>query len=359
MYFEKPALLLLVLFVFLPLLFPRVRRAIPIPSLLVVKEPTSAQVFRYVWRAMEIIVWASAFLVATIIVAWPLEDKIEFPRKEKVRKICLVADMSTSMSGQGVNRLKEILHAFIDKRRGDWLCLTAYSGVSGQEGGARVIQPLTPDTALMHKAVDRLEPGMFGSFTAIGEGIWTTAFALREREIQALEKKNVFIDLGRLRREMREGVRAYFSYVTGLLGKKENEIMVLFTDGYYNTGLPPSIAIPVVQALGIRMYIGVLDATGATGLSQETAEVRQQEMKTAAKKTGGGYFRGKSYDEIAGFYDTIDKIERKEMVVEVSSSTMPVYAKFGWILPFLAGIYIVMAVLYIRIRGKKRKGVRA
>ena len=176
--------------------------------------------------------------------------------------------------------------------------------------------------------------------------------------MQMLEKKNVVVNLGRLRQEMKDGVRTYLSYVTGLLGKKENEIMVFFTDGYYNTGLHPAVALPVVEALGIKMYVGILDPTGATGLSQETAELHRQEMRIAAKKTGGGYFRGKSYEEIAGFYDTIDKIERKDMVVEISNSTVPVFTKFGWVLPFLAGAYIVMAVLYIRIRGKKRKEVR-
>ncbi|MBI2640807.1 MAG: hypothetical protein HYW91_02900 [Candidatus Sungbacteria bacterium] len=357
MYFEKPALLLLALLVFLPLLFPRVRRAIPIPSLMVVRESTAARLFRYIWQTATVLSWSAAFLAATIIVAWPLEDKSEFQRKEKVRKICVVGDMSTSMSGEGVKRLQEILHAFVDKRKGDWMCLTAYSGSPGQEGGARVIQPLTPDIALMHKAIDRLQSGMFGSHTAIGEGIWTTAFALRERELQAMEKKKIFIDLLRLREEMKEGVRTYFLYVTGLLGKQENEVMVFFTDGYYNTGLHPSVAMSIVIALGIRMYVGILDPTGATGLSQDTAEARQHEMKMAAKKTGGGYFRGKNYDEIAGFYDTIDRIERREMVVEISSTTRAVFDKFGWALPFLTGAYIVMAVTFIRIRGKK-KGVR-
>ena len=151
MYFGYPLLLLLLLLVFLPFLFPRVRRALLIPSLLVTKEGKATKFLRLLFDAGSVLFWTASVFISILILAWPLEDVPNFIRTERVRKICLVADVSTSMSGLGIERSKKILHEFVDKRRGDWQCLVAYSGNYGQEGGAMVIQPLTPDITLMHQ----------------------------------------------------------------------------------------------------------------------------------------------------------------------------------------------------------------
>lgn len=354
MYFASPVFLLLVLLIFLPFLFPKVRRALPIPSSLLIKERTTARILRLFFSLVSILFWTAGVILAVIIIAWPLEDHPHFLRMERVRKICAVADVSTSMSGVGIERSKKILHEFVDRRKGDWLCLVAYSGASGQEGGARVLQPLTPDLALMHQAVDRLEAKLLGSHTAIGEGIWVTVFALREKQIQTLEKKNVLLDLGRLRYELKKGEQRYAEYLVNLLGRYDNEIMVFFTDGYYNTGLHPSFGISLAKRLGMRMYISVLEATGATGLSQEVAQKRLEELKRAAKETGGDFFKGQDYDEIAAFYRKVDQIEKRDMVVETKSLTRELYPDFARVLPFVLFSFIVTRVIFIQIRGKRR-----
>lgn len=355
MYFGAWKYLLLAILVALPFLFPKVRRALPVSSKMLVRETIGTRAVRLLWQCTAFLVWASAVLVTVAVIAWPMEDIHEFLRKEKIRKICAIADVSTSMSGIGIERIKKILHDFVDRRQGDWLCLVAYSGHPGEEGGARVLQPLTPDPALMHRAVDRLQPGMFGAYTASGEGIWTTVFALREKDLQQLEKRNVPVDLGRLRAEMKMGSRQYLRYLTNLLGCRENEVMVFFSDGFYNTGLHPSHAIELASSFCIRMYFGILDPTGATGLSEDTAMKRREELKLAVKKAGGNWFTGKNYDEIEKFYAEVNTIEKKETVVESKSVTQPAYLKFTRYLPFLAGSYILLSVLYIRIRGRKRR----
>lgn len=356
MYFDNPWLLLLAVLVLVLWLIPQKIRVLPIASIAVVKESGSRRALRVIWKTAEKVIWTILFLWVVIIIGWPMKIEPHLIRKEKVRKICLVVDVSTSMSGEGVTSIKRILHGFVDKRRGDWQCLVVFSGNPGQEGGALVLQPLTPDINLMHQAIERIEVRMVGGYTAIGEGIWVGSWALREKELQSLEKKNIIVDLGRVRAEMKTAEYTYSRYLLGLLGKKSNEVMIVFTDGYYNTGLHPSVALTLARFLGIRMFLSVLDQTGPTGLSEETAQKRLEEMKRAALETKGGFFKGANYEEVAQVYQRIDQeIGKGDLEIEQKNVPGELYRQFvGW-LPIFVALYIIMRTLFLRIRGRRIK----
>lgn len=147
--------------------------------------------------------------------------------------------------------------------------------------------PLTSDGGLLASALERVEVGMAGEATALGD-----ALALAMKRVQAASDGS-----GRL--------------------------VVLLTDGRNNAGgVPPDIASALAADAGVRVHtvgIGTGGAEVAMALKKGAAaqglvfERHDPDLETLAQiaaATGGRFFRANRSPELAAVYEEIDAIER-------------------------------------------------
>ena len=151
--------------------------------------------------------------------------------------------------------------------------------------------PLTSDGRLLRAALDRVEPGMAGEATALGD-----ALALAVKRLHALDAR----DAGG--------------------GPAPGELIVLLTDGRSNAdSVPPDVAAALAAQLGIRVHtvgIGgegeVALATKGGGRSLETSrqDLDADTLQRIAAASGGRFFRARSSADLAAVYEAIDRLER-------------------------------------------------
>ncbi len=228
--------------------------------------------------------------------------------------IILCLDTSGSMQAldftidnKPVSRLaavKKVVVDFIEKRDMDRIGLVVFGSQAFTQS------PLTLDKGLLMDLVKRMEIGMAGDQTAIGDAI-----ALGGKRLKDLEA--------------------------------ESKILILLTDGRQTTtGLTPSDAADAVQALGIKIYtIGVGGIDPAPFPVQTpfgTKIVRQKvdlDEKTLMKVAGigeGEYFRAADTDRLQEIYASIDQQEKTDVKVKE-------FFHFKELYPF----FLIPAILFL------------
>jgi Ca-activated chloride channel family protein len=153
--------------------------------------------------------------------------------------------------------------------------------------------PLTRDRRLLRAALDRVEPGMAGQTTALGD-----ALGLAVKRLHGLEPAG------------RSG------------SPSASRVAVLLTDGRSNAGdVPPEIAAALARQLGVRVHtvgIGgegeVPMATRSGGRSLETTrqDLDAETLQHIARSSGGRYFPAQRSADLGAVYEAIDRIERVE-----------------------------------------------
>ncbi len=151
--------------------------------------------------------------------------------------------------------------------------------------------PLTSDGRLLRAALERVEPGMAGEATALGDAL-------------ALAVKRLHVLAGGGSAE----------------GPAPGQLVVLLTDGRSNAdSVPPDVAAALAAQLGIRVHtvgIGgegeVAMATRGGGRSLETSrqDLDAETLGRIAAATGGRFFGARSSADLAAVYEAIDRIER-------------------------------------------------
>lgn len=296
------------------------------------------------------VLWLVLFAAVILIISRPMQLAQSSWQEKEVRKFSLCVDTSISMTGEGIKRIKEITDDFVQKRQGDWIAITAFSGSSGMEGGAGIVRTLTPNIHLARESIKMLESQMFGGFTAIGEGIWVSALAVVEDELEYLRKERKYIfDLTKLRQAVKNKDSVYMDFFSRTIGQKKNRVIILFTDGIYNTGIHPLLSAELVKRMGIKMYIVAIRPSSATGVGQEEGQRRKREIIDAALSTGGRYYEGESYDEVKKFFEEINIVETDKVFVreaEVFKDKYAYYALMGlWLYFFLS----MLANIWLKI----------
>ena len=211
----------------------------------------------------------------------------------------LVVDASGSMravdaQGEGAMRTRldlarEVVSRFATERaaEGDRVALVVF----GERAFTQC--PLTGDGAVLSAALDRVEAGMAGEATALGQAL---ALAVKRAG-------------GGPSQGAPPGVA-----VAG-------RVVVLLTDGRHNAGaLSPEVATELARATGVRVHavaIGSEDETvpveGAAGaVRQERHEVDAESLARIAETTGGRFFRARRSADLARVYESIDALERIE-----------------------------------------------
>ncbi len=182
------------------------------------------------------------------------------------------------------NRLaivKDVVQDFVEARPNDQMGLVVF----GSQAYTQC--PMTLDHGILSGFIERLEIGMAGDGTAIGNAI------------------------GRASKRLEDSTA-------------KSKVIVLLTDGRSNAGkLSPIKAAEVAQSLGIKVYTVGAGAKGkAPFLRQglfgvqpvyQDVDIDEETLTKIATITDGAYFRAEDIEGLRKVYSQIDALERTEI----------------------------------------------
>lgn len=223
-------------------------------------------------------------LVVIVALARPQLGERQGKRTSEGVDIMLAVDTSGSMRardfevrGQRPDRLeviKAVLADFIGSRPDDRIGMVVF----GSEAFTQA--PLTLDHDVLQKFLEKVEIGMAGDGTAIGDGLATAVKRLKDTP-----------------------------------GK--SHIVVLLTDGANNAGrIDPIASAQAAKALGIRVHTIGVGSEGVVPIVQDgrvfhiKADIDEKTLKAIADETGGVYRRAMDTDALINVYREIDKLEK-------------------------------------------------
>jgi Ca-activated chloride channel family protein len=234
--------------------------------------------------------------------------------------IALALDTSGSMLAEDFsegsrrkNRLtvaKETIARFVDGRRDDRIGLVVFAE------SAYTKVPLTLDYDLLGRMLRGVEIDRRSGKTAIGMALATSVNRLKHSEA-------------------------------------ESRIVILLTDGRNNAGsLNPADAAQLAASMGIKVYtIGVgrkgpvpfprEDPIFGKSYTMQSVDIDEDTLIDIAKATGGQYFRAVDLESLREVFDTIDELEKSEILVREYSLYRELFAWF--VLP--ASILLLGGVL--------------
>lgn len=235
--------------------------------------------------------------------------------------IILCLDTSGSMQAldftidnEPVSRLtavKKVVADFIEKRDMDRIGLVVFGTQAFTQS------PLTLDKGLLMDLVKRMEIGMVGDQTAIGDAI-----AVGGKRLKDL--------------------------------KAESKILILLTDGRQTIeGLKPADAADALQALGIKIYtIGVggiepapfpVQTPFGTKIIRQKVDLDENTLIKVADIGKGQYFRAADTDRLQEIYAIIDEQEKTEIEVKEFFHFKELYPFF-----LIPAIFLLLAEIIIR-----------
>ena len=243
--------------------------------------------------------------------------------------IILAVDTSGSMEAldldtdqplaQRRNRLeivKDVVQDFVEARPNDQMGLVVF----GSEAYTQC--PMTLDHGILSGFLDRLEIGMAGDGTALGNAIGRAVKRLKDSDAKS-------------------------------------KVVVLLTDGRSNAGkLSPLKAAEVAQSLGIKIYTVGAGARGqAPFLRQglfgmqpvyQDVDIDEETLTQIAKLTKGSYFRAEDVEGLRDVYKEIDALERTEIE---SLGYLEYNEHFYWFLiPAILLLFLERLLLLTRFR---------
>jgi len=192
--------------------------------------------------------------------------------------------LDADLDGRQVTRLelaKRVVADFVRARSGDRIGLVAF----GEHAFTQC--PLTVDHRLVLEAIERVDVGVVGDATAVGEAVGLATRRLR------------------------------------LAGGPEDaqRIVVLVTDGRHNSGkLAPKTAAELARLAGVRIHAVGIGTTGLVPFAQpgegtpmrfERVDVDNETLKLVADTTGGQFFHARRPDDLRAVADAIDRLEAR------------------------------------------------
>jgi len=246
------------------------------------------QSLRPTWKARLrkptlIVLAAFSLILFSLAAARPQFESYLTP-PEMSRNLILTLDLSGSMGARDfqtnygrTNRLeavKSVVAEFIKARPKDRIGIVVFGTHSFLQS------PLTLDHELLVEMVKRLQVGMAGEDTAIGDGL-----GLSLKRIQDVEG--------------------------------QSKAIILLTDGVNHAGeVNPLKAAQIAKDLGIKVHtVGIgsnqpMDRGGAGFLFQRgQPEFDEATLKKIAEITGGVYYNANTLEGLKEVYDEIDKLE--------------------------------------------------
>ena len=223
--------------------------------------------------------------------------------EQKGMDILLTLDISGSMAAidfKPKNRLevaKEVIAAFIEKRRSDRLGLVIFAATSYTKC------PLTVDYDILKFYLQDTELGELEDGTALGMALATSV-----NRIQHAAAKT--------------------------------KIIILLTDGVNNRGeIDPRDAAKMARDFNIKVYtIGVgtrgeapypvLDSFGRQQYVMVNVEIDEALLQEIAKTTGGLYFRATDRDSLRNIFNEIDRWEKTRIKTKNYYETTELFPYF-------------------------------
>ena len=231
-----------------------------------------------------------------LVMAQPMGSEQEVKLRHDGLDLVLALDSSGSMraldaedSAEPRTRLslaKEVVARFASERvaEGDRVALIVFGDRAFTQS------PLSSDGELLAAALERVEAGMAGESTALGDAL---ALAVK-----------------------RAGPRR--APGDPLAGR----VVVLLTDGRSNAGnVPPEVAMAIARARGVRVHtvgiggqgqVAMAGQRGGRRLELERHDLDAMTLQRIATTTGGRYFSARSSSDLADVYAEIDRLERVE-----------------------------------------------
>lgn len=286
---------------------------------------------------------AAAVLALALAVAGPARRGELPPETRPGLDLVLVVDASASMRAldaevggawrQRIELAREVVARFARARAGagDRVALVAFGDT------AFTLCPLTGDGALLAAALARVEAGMAGNATALGD-----ALALAVKRAAGGSRAGTHVP------------------VTGpAAAPREGRLVVLLTDGRSNAGaVPVDVAAALARAgatrvhavgIGTRGEVAMAGPTGARELRLARHDLDAETLRAVAGTTGGRYFEARSAADLAAVYAEIDSLERpgRELPARPSGEPRPE--------PFLAAACLALALELGVARGLLRR----
>lgn len=264
------------------------RPALPFPSLAILRGVQGAASTRL--RHVPILLRCATLLLLALALARPQATHSRTQKTTEGLDIVLVIDTSRSMeardfviSGERPTRLtviKKVISEFMANRADDRLGMVVF----GSEAFTQA--PLTLDHAVLQRFLDRVQIGMAGDATAIGDGLATAVSRLKDVEAKS-------------------------------------KVVILLTDGSNTSGrVDPLAAGQAAKTLGVKVYtVGV----GSDGLvpvvvdgrvQSQKADIDEELLRKISSETGGQYFRATDTETLVKIYDTIDQLEKTQIRVD-------------------------------------------
>jgi Ca-activated chloride channel family protein len=208
--------------------------------------------------------------------------------------LIIALDASGSMNaldgqieGRRVTRLelaKHVVANFIRERDGDRIGLVVF----GQRAFTQ--SPLTVDHRLVLESLARVEVGVAGDATAIGEAI-------------GLATQRLDIDLGGL----------------DAASPRPQRILLLLTDGRHNSGkLAPETASQIAAIHGVRIHSVGIGTGGVVPFARrspgeplrfEEVDLDRETLQAVARNTGGRFFHARRPQDLIAVAEEIDRLE--------------------------------------------------
>ena len=278
--FASPYFLLLIPIIIYLFLRKRSNLGITVPGI----EPLRA----YKIKSKKYLLGKYLILLSLILMSVALARPQMIYENRVVKKngidIAISLDLSQSMlqddfSPNRLEKAKEVLGEFIDKRGNDRLSLIVFGG------DAYTKVPLTFDHNVVKEMVSKLTVDDITSNnrTAIGMGIGVALNRLKNSEAKS-------------------------------------KVIILLTDGENNSGeMSPSAAADIAKELGIKIYtigIGAREIQIPTLFGYQTVknnELDENLLQNIAKTTGGEYFRAGDSKEFKEIFNKIDELEKTKI----------------------------------------------
>ena len=242
------------------------------------------------WAASLALRCAALALIA-VTAARPVGLVAENPAAGSGVDLVIALDASGSMlaldgelEGRQVTRIelaKRVVADFVKSRGGDRIGLVAF----GEHAFTQC--PLTVDHRLVLEALERVDVGVVGAATALGEAI-----GLATRRLQV-----------------------------GGGPEEARRIVVLVTDGRHNSGkLAPRTAADLAQVAGVRIHAVGIGSEGLVPFAQPGAEapmrfervdLDRETLQAVAAATGGRFFHARKPEDLRAVADAIDRLEAR------------------------------------------------